>query len=612
MKRIITIFLVLVILLGTVTVFSVSAEPQTVYSGKCSPFSNNLTWTFDTVRGELVISGNGKMHDFDYDSDLGATVIPWSEYTSSIKKITVEYGVTSINDGAAFSGCINLECVTLPATLTRIGNRTFEGCTKLLTIDLPDSLRSIGEKAFSGCTDLRRFELPDSIMIICKDAFLNCSNLYLSEYENAKYLGTKDNPYFCLYKAVNTDIASATVHQSAKIICDYAFENCTDLNSIKLSDSLTFIGNKAFSGCYSLEFNEYQGVEYLGNIENPYIYLYNVTDRNISKATIHKDTKIIAERAFSFCENLTAVDIPVGVRSIGDRAFFYCTALESIAIPRSVVHIGQELHFCSSSTTGGCKLKVYYCGTEEEWAALVADSDFYYNRLVLHRYDIEEIITPPEHTEIGKKTITCSICGDSVERDIAKLSEHTYNEYERVDAEQHKAICECTDYKLEEHDWDDGVFNPSPTHLDYGTKIYTCTDCGETKTERADKLMVHEYSSFEKHDATQHKKSCPCGDIAYADHNWNDGTVTVQPTKEADGVKTYTCTDCGETKTETLEKLKAETSATENTVNTAANTTVKSEVENDSGCESYFGGSVGIILLASVLSAVAVKKKKRE
>lgn len=103
--------------------------------------------------------------------------------------------------------------------------------------------------------------------------------------------------------------------------------------------------------------------------------------------------------------------------------------------------------------------------------------------------------------------------------------------------------------------------------------------------------------------------------IYHMQHNWNDGVVTTQPTTEADGVKTYTCTECGETKREALEKLKnEETSAATTAANTTASSEYKdnNESENTGGCGSYLGGGVGVVLLVSALSATTLRKKKRK
>ena len=80
------------------------------------------------------------------------------------------------------------------------------------------------------------------------------------------------------------------------------------------------------------------------------------------------------------------------------------------------------------------------------------------------------------------------------------------------------------------HKWDAGVVTKEPTYTSTGTKKYTCTNCGETKTETIAKLVCTE-------------------------HKWNSGVVTKEPTYTSTGTKKYTCTNCGETKTETIAKL---------------------------------------------------------
>ncbi len=80
------------------------------------------------------------------------------------------------------------------------------------------------------------------------------------------------------------------------------------------------------------------------------------------------------------------------------------------------------------------------------------------------------------------------------------------------------------------HKWDAGVVTKEPTYTSTGTKKYTCTNCGETKTEMIAKLVC-------------------------TSHAWNSGVVTKEPTYTSTGTKKYTCTNCGETKTETIAKL---------------------------------------------------------
>ena len=89
------------------------------------------------------------------------------------------------------------------------------------------------------------------------------------------------------------------------------------------------------------------------------------------------------------------------------------------------------------------------------------------------------------------------------------------------------------------HNWDAGVVTKQPTYKTEGTRKYTCTNCGETKTELVDKLVCTE-------------------------HAWDAGVVTIQPTYKTEGTRKYTCTNCGETKTETIVRLVCTTHAWDN------------------------------------------------
>ena len=173
-----------------------------------------------------------------------------------------------------------------------------------------------------------------------------------------------------------------------------------------------------------------------------------------------------------------------------------------------------------------------------------------------HTWDSGKVTEAPTHTKEGTKTYTCTVCGETKTEKVEKLKEHSYGEWTKHDDKQHKHSCVCGDTQYAAHTWDSGKVTEVPTHTKEGTKTYTCTVCGETKTEKVEKLKDHSYGEWTKHDDKQHKHSCVCGDTQYAAHTWDSGKVTEVPTHTKEGTKTYTCTVCGETKTEKVEKLK--------------------------------------------------------
>ena len=171
-----------------------------------------------------------------------------------------------------------------------------------------------------------------------------------------------------------------------------------------------------------------------------------------------------------------------------------------------------------------------------------------------HTWDSGKVTEASTHTKEGTKTYTCTVCDETKTEKVEKLKEHSYGEWTKHDDKQHKHSCVCGDTQYATHTQDTGKVTEETTHTKEGTKTYTCTVCGETKTEKVEKLKEHSYGEWTKHDDKQHKHSCVCGDTQYAAHTWDSGKVTKAATCKDAGEKLYTCTACGETKTEAIAK----------------------------------------------------------
>lgn len=124
------------------------------------------------------------------------------------------------------------------------------------------------------------------------------------------------------------------------MIADNAFAGSSELVRVDIPDSITDISGCAFSDCDSLEYNVYEGCNYLGNSDNPYYAVIGEIEIGSGEITIHEDTVLIADAAFAENDAVTSVTIPSGVRIIGDFAFTFCDELESISIPDSVKMLG--------------------------------------------------------------------------------------------------------------------------------------------------------------------------------------------------------------------------------------------------------------------------------
>jgi len=137
-------------------------------------------------------------------------------------------------------------------------------------------------------------------------------------------------------------VKSVTMGESVKEISDYAFYECTDLEEIILSNNIEKVGKSVFDECDKLKFNIYDNCKYLGSKTNPYLLLVKALNRDILSCSIHSDTKIIYEFAFSNCNKLEKVVIPNSVKSMGECVFANCRELKSVVFADDIKILKNE------------------------------------------------------------------------------------------------------------------------------------------------------------------------------------------------------------------------------------------------------------------------------
>lgn len=116
-------------------------------------------------------------------------------------------------------------------------------------------------------------------------------------------------------------------------------------------------------------------------------------------------------------------------------------------------------------------------------------------------------------------------------------------------------IIPCQNVEKANHTWNSGTVTKKATCKETGVKTFTCTTCSATKTEDTAKTTDHKYGSWTKVNDATHKHTCSiCQKEETANHSWNSGSVTKKATCKEEGVKTYNCTACNTTKTETIAK----------------------------------------------------------
>ena len=199
-----------------------------------------------------------------------------------------------------------------------------------------------------------------------------------------------------------------------------------------------------------------------------------------------------------------------------------------------------------------------------------------------NHWDDGKITTTPTCTKTGVKQYTCTICSETKTEEIAALG-HDYSSDWTIDTaaacetvgskSHHCTRCDSkkdvTEIPASGHSWNDGAITTEPTCTDEGVKTFTCNACGKTRTE-AVAALGHNYSSdwtidtaavcetvgSKSHHCTRCDSKIDVTEIpASGKHTWNNGVITKPATIAKEGVKTYTCTVCGVTRTETIAKL---------------------------------------------------------
>ena len=234
-----------------------------------------------------------------------------NSYTLPENVTNVTFGDSVKHIPASLCCGLRISSVTIPNSVTSIGNDAFRKCSSLTSVTIGNSVTSIGNSAFSHCSSLTSVTIPNSVTSIGNYAFQLCESL-----------------------------TSVTIGNSVTSIGWHAFEDCSSLTSVTIGNSVTSIGGSAFYGCSSL-----------------------------TSVTIPNNVTSIGDYTFAGCESLTSVTIPNSVTSIGWGAFSSCTSLTSVTIEATTPpSIGNSVFYKTNNYS------IYVpCGTLEAYKLAWSD-----------------------------------------------------------------------------------------------------------------------------------------------------------------------------------------------------------------------------------------------
>ena len=262
---------------------------------------------------------------------------------SSLISITIPNSVTSIGY-EAFASCSSLTSITIPNSVTSIEGSAFEGCKSLTSITIPNSVTSIGGSAFEGCSSL------DTLICNCNDSLSFDKDIEYNPFEipTLRYLIAPSVVFNSFREEIQTQFSNklTEVHISDGNLDENGFNfinrSKKSLHTIDLAGATnTTINDLAFYDCYKLEnLTLPKNIETIG-------YKAFAECKHLTELTIPATVTEIGESAFENCRSISKLTFEEGsnLETIGSWAFYNNHALESVELPEGVKEIGDAAFY---------------------------------------------------------------------------------------------------------------------------------------------------------------------------------------------------------------------------------------------------------------------------
>ncbi len=508
-----------------------------------------------------------------------------------------------------FEGCTNLTTVSIAEGVEQLSENLFIDCTSLTDVSLPQSLTLIGPRAFFGCTSLTSVTIPPNVTTIQFLAFYGCTGLTHVTLPNC--LSNLDDANFCtgIFWGC-TGLTSVSISASAQIIYDGTFRGCTALTDVYFAgteaqwEALRIDAHNEPLDTAEIHYNAacethtpaapVETVQTPASCENAGTML-QTTYCSFCGAKVSETTTEIpalghdliehagktptcgeggwdAYETCSRCDYTTYQAIPAtGNHTAG-------TPAETVLTPATCGAAGSKQITVTCTVCGSTlsdTTETIPATGAHNWKWIVDTEATCATAGVKHEECSGCQAKRNENTDInptGIHTYTAATIKDTALKSAAACAKNAVYYYSCKDCgavesnDSHTFEAEGTALRHVSSDW---IIDQNATCKVAGSKHIECTVCHVTlETQPIDKLphtpqtVPGKAATCKETGLTDGVVCSVCGDVIRAQtvigktaHQWNGGTVTTQPTCTAAGVKTFTCTACGDAKTEAVAAL---------------------------------------------------------
>ena len=234
----------------------------------------------------------------------------------NLKEVLFENGIKQI-PSSIFTGCTGIVTITIPDSVTTIGNGAFMNATNLRSVAFSNKLEKIDASAFSGCTNLEKIEFPDTVTTIGENAFEGCSSL--SKVRLSTSIKKLDSGAFAKCNSLTSINIPKSLEECSRQNWDHLntaygpFAKCDNLKEVLFENGIKQIPSSIFTGCTGIE-----------------------------TITIPNTVTIIGDGAFMNATGLKSIAFSNSLEKINSNAFSGCTKLNSLVLPKSITTIGSN------------------------------------------------------------------------------------------------------------------------------------------------------------------------------------------------------------------------------------------------------------------------------